>query len=251
MLMMLTEPLEISDEDVTFSEVLEQLGRGDNPRLSLREIVDSFGERGFGALLLLLALMALFPWPPGGKAVFSIPIILISAEMALQRSKVWLPRAILNRSVSRATYWRGLNASLVLPRWMRRRLMPKNKTGVSGWFRKSIASSYKDTTPLSIIRATERLTQPRWLFMTNDIADTLTGMACIALALMMALPVPLGDALPGIAIVLLGLGVMQRDGLFILFGIGSSIISGIYLMLVWKTVVAITMGMAHWITSLF
>ena len=249
--MTLTEPLAIEDEDITFSEVLEQLGHGDNPRLTLREMVDAFGERGFGALLLLLALMALFPWPPGGKAVFSIPIILISAEMALQRTRVWLPGGILNRSVSRATYKRGLNASLVFPRWMRRRLMPHSRTGLKGWFRKSIASTPRDTTPLSIIRATERLTQPRWPFMTGEIADTLTGIACIALAIMMALPVPLGDALPGIAIVLLGLGIMQRDGLFILFGIGASIISGIYLMLVWKTVVAITLGTTHWIGSLF
>ena len=46
----------------------------------------------FGAVILMLSLMALLPWPPGGKAVFSVPIILIAAEMALQRDKVWLPR---------------------------------------------------------------------------------------------------------------------------------------------------------------
>ena len=30
----------------------------------------------------MLSLMALIPWPPGGKAVFSVPIILIAAELA-------------------------------------------------------------------------------------------------------------------------------------------------------------------------
>jgi len=78
------------DEGRTFSDVLERLGQGQADKLSLREMVEAFGERGFGAVILMLALMALVPWPPGGKAVFSVPIILIAAELALQREKVWL-----------------------------------------------------------------------------------------------------------------------------------------------------------------
>ena len=231
--------------------MLEQLGHGLNPRLSLREMVEAFGERGFGALLFLLALMALFPWPPGGKAVFSVPIILLSAEMALQKSRVWLPRPILDRSVPRQTYRRAMNAPLALPRWLRRRLLPKKKTGFLGWLRKKLAASPRNATTLSVIRATERLTRPRWPFMTGEIADSLIGLACIMLAIMMALPVPLGDMLPGITIGLLGLGVMQRDGLFILIGAIGTAISGSYLVLVWATVVAIVSGIAGWISGLF
>jgi len=227
------------------------LGKGADPRLTLREMVEAFGERGFGALLFLLALMALFPWPPGGKAVFSIPIILLSAEMALQRSRVWLPRTILDRSVPRQTYRRAMNAPLALPRWLRRRLLPAKKTGLAGWWRQKLAASPNSATTLSTIRATERLTRPRWPIMTGDIADSLTGIACIALAIMMALPVPLGDMLPGLAIALLGLGIMQRDGLFVLLGAAMTAFSGIYLLLVWKTVVAIITGMADWIGALF
>lgn len=227
------------------------MGKGADPRLTLREMVEAFGERGFGALLFLLALMALFPWPPGGKAVFSIPIILLSAEMALQRSRVWLPRTILDRSVPRQTYRRAMNAPLALPRWLRRRLLPAKKTGLTGWLRQKLAASPNSATTLSTIRATERLTRPRWPILTGDIADSLTGIACIALAIMMALPVPLGDMLPGLAIALLGLGIMQRDGLFVLLGAAMTAFSGIYLLLVWKTVVAIISGMADWIGALF
>lgn len=239
------------DEKRKFSDVLHQLGHGVNPRLSLREMVEAFGERGFGALLFLLALMALFPWPPGGKAVFSVPIILLSAELALQKTRVWLPRSILDRSVPRDTYRRAMNAPLALPRWLRRRVLPSTKTGLRGWMRKKIAASHRNATTLSIIRATERLTRPRWPLMTGEIADSLTGVACIAMAVMMAFPVPFGDMLPAIALALLGLGVMQRDGLFIMAGAIATVISGAYLLLVWKTVVAIFTGMASWIGSLF
>jgi len=177
------------DEGRTFSDVLERLGQGQSDKLSLREMVEAFGERGFGAVILMLALMALVPWPPGGKAVFSVPIILIAAELALQREKVWLPRWLLNLSVNRNSYRSA--ADKILPR----------------------------------LRRVERLTRPRWPALTGEVADVVIGLICILLALMMALPVPFGDALPGLTLALFGLGIIQRDGAFILagfFGTASS-----------------------------
>jgi len=203
------------DDGRTFSDVLESLGQADGEKLSLREMVEAFGERGFGAVILMLALMALFPWPPGGKAVFSVPVILIAAEMALQREEVWLPRWLLNLSVSRQTY-RATTAK-VLPR----------------------------------LRQVERLTRPRWPALTGEVADVVIGVICILLALMMALPVPFGDALPGLTLALFGLGIIQRDGAFVLAGLFGTAVCGVYLALVWTTVVALIGGAGHWAASLF
>ncbi|MND88202.1 Exopolysaccharide synthesis, ExoD [compost metagenome] len=204
-----------ADESRTFSDVLERLGDGDSPKLSLREMVEAFGERGFGALLLVLALMALFPWPPGGKAVFSAPIILIAAELALQRDRVWLPRWLLKLSVSRDAYRSA--ARSILPR----------------------------------LRKVERLTRPRWPALTGEIADVVVGGVCILLALMMALPVPFGDALPGLTLALFALGVIQRDGVFIIAGLAGTVVCAVYLTLVWTTVSAIVSGVAGWLAGLF
>jgi len=203
------------DEGRTFSDVLEQLGQGEAEKLSLREMIEAFGERGFGAVILMLALMALFPWPPGGKAVFSVPIILIAAELALQRDRVWLPRWLLKLSVSRAAYRTAVEK--VLPR----------------------------------LRRVERLTRPRWPALTGEAADVGIGVICILLALMMALPVPFGDALPGLTLALFGLGIIQRDGAFILAGLFGTAVCGVYLALVWTTVVAVVSGVAHWAANLF
>lgn len=208
-------PLPPPDESRTFADVLEGLGMGETPKLSLREMVEAFGERGFGALILLLALMALFPWPPGGKAVFAVPIILLAAEMALQRDEVWLPRWLLDLSVSRPAY-RAATAK-ILPRLDR----------------------------------IERLTRPRWPALTGEIADVVVGLTCMLLAVMMALPVPLGDALPGLTLALFGLAVIQRDGLFIIVGFLGTAVCGIYLAVVWTTVTAIVSGAVHWAASLF
>ena len=203
------------DESRRFSDVLEALGQGDDPRLSLREMVEAFGERGFGAVILMLALMALIPWPPGGKAVFSVPIILISAELALQRDKVWLPRWLMKASVSRETY-----------RAASRKILPR-------------------------LRQVERLTRPRLPVLTGEVADVAVGIICIMLALMMALPVPFGDALPGLTLAVIGLGIIQRDGIFIIAGLIGTVACGVYLALVWTTVVAIVNGVAHWLGGLF
>lgn len=204
-----------SDETRTFSDVLESLGASDDPRLTLREMVEAFGERGFGAVIMMLALMALIPWPPGGKAVFSVPIILISGEMALQSDRVWLPRFLMKASVSRSTY-----------RTASQKILKR-------------------------LRQVERLTRPRLPILTGEVADVIIGILCILLAVMMALPVPFGDALPGITLVLLSLGIIQRDGVFILLGLLGSILCAIYLALVWTTVVAIFNGVGGWISSLF
>lgn len=203
------------DETRSFSDVLEGLGHGDDPKLSLREMIEGFGERGFGAVILMLALMALFPWPPGGKAVFSVPIILIAAELALQRDRVWLPRWLLRMSFSRATYQ---TAS--------RKILPR-------------------------LRAVERLTRPRWPVLTGEAADVVVGTICILLALMMALPVPFGDALPGLTLAIFGLAIIQRDGFAVIAGLIGTAICGVYLVLIWATVVTIVSNTADWFANLF
>lgn len=208
-------PIAPPDESRTFSDVLERLGDGDDPKLRLREMVEAFGERGFGAVILLLSLMALFPWPPGGKAVFSVPIILIAAELALQMNRVWLPRWLLKLSVSRETY-----------RTASRKVLPR-------------------------LRKVERLTRPRWPALTGEVADSLVGAVCILLALMMALPVPFGDALPGLTLALFALGIIQRDGAFILAGVAGTAVCAVYLTLIWATVMTIIANAAQWFGGLF
>ncbi|WP_409020368.1 exopolysaccharide biosynthesis protein [Brevundimonas vesicularis] len=211
----MTPVLLLPDETRKFSDVLDALGDGDNPRLTLREMVEAFGERGFGAVILMLALMALIPWPPGGKAIFSVPIILISAELALQSDRVWLPRWLMKASVSRTTY-----------RTASQKILKR-------------------------LRQVERLTRPRLPALTGEVADVIVGALCILLAMMMALPVPFGDALPGIALVLLALGIIQRDGVFIILGLIGATLCAIYLALVWTTVIAIFQASASWLAGLF
>ena len=224
-------------------------------------MVEAFGDRGIGALILVLALMALLPWPPGGKAVFAAPIILLALELAFQRNEVWLPRWLLKASVSRAAYIKLLTTPFAAPAWLRRWVLTREfRIGLGGtqaryhfarWVRRLVRRHPRGMTVIRALRSAENLTRPRLPLLNGPVAEVLMGSACVLLAMMMALPVPLGDALPGLAIVFFALGVMQKDGVAVLLGVAGTVLSAGYLFLVWATVSEIVHRLAGWAVGLF
>ncbi|CAL1692134.1 hypothetical protein MMB232_02291 [Brevundimonas subvibrioides] len=193
----------------TFSEVLEDLGHGDNPKLSLHEVVDRFGERGFGALILVLALVAMIPWPPGGKALFAIAIILMAVQLTMRRHEVWLPA------------WAG-------------------RASVSRGFYRSASSQV-----LGLVHRFESLSRPRLLFMTGKVADILIGVVAVLMALMMGTSAPLIDVLPDLALILFGLGLMARDGIILIGAWLMVAVSILTYVLAWESLVALFHGVRH------
>ena len=87
--------------------------------------------------------------------------------------------------------------------------------------------------------------------LTGKASEILMGVACVLLALMMALPIPFGDMLPGLALVFFALGIMQKDGVAILIGAFWTVVSGAYLFLIWATVVQVVQHTAGWVANLF
>lgn len=255
------EPHNQSDAQRRFSDVIEDLTVGDDPRLTLAELVAAFGERGFGAMILVLSLFALLPWPPGGKAVFAAPIILMSLELALQRDTVWMPSWALRASVPRASFARLITTPLAAPGWLRRWVLTFKLTlgggprpvryGFTPHVRRAVRRRPGGRSVIRTLRGMERLTRPRLPILTGEIADTVTGLVCVVLAIIMALPIPFGDMLPGVALVLFALGMMQRDGVAILLGVVTTALCGLYIVLIWATVVEIGQAIAGWATRLF
>lgn len=60
--------------------------------------------------------------------------------------------------------------------------------------------------------------------------EYLVGLLCLLMAIVLVLPVPLGNMLPALAISLRALGVLERDGLWILAGLVTAaavVVSGV------------------------
>lgn len=171
-------------------------------RISVADIFQAMGDRAFGALILIFALPNIVPTPPGTSALTGTPLVFLAAQLMLGQ-KPWLPRIIADRSMTRQDF-----ASIV--------------TRVTPWLAKA-----------------ERMLRPRLGFLVYPPAEYLIGFVCLVLAVILALPVPLGNILPAIAICFFSFGILERDGICVLIG---TVVAGIAGVVVAGVVYALVKG---------
>ena len=181
-----------------FSQVIEDIGVKDDPKLYLGELVNAFGERGFGALMLFFGLLSVaIGIIPGTTTILGAPLILMGLQLAIRQDQLWLPRWALKRWIDRETYRAGV--SRVLPR----------------------------------LRKMERLSKPRLEVMTSEVSEVLIGIATVLLAVILVLPLWGGNLVPALIISTFGFGLLQRDGLAILIGWSAIALIGVAALIFW------------------
>lgn len=146
------------------------------------------GDRAFGALLLILSIPNILP-VPGLSTATGVPMILIGAQMAFGRSGLWLPRRVQAVTLDRDAFLAVM-----------RRARP--------WAER-----------------VERHLRPRLPVLVGARAERGLGLAIMLLAAALALPIVFGNQPPAFAIALIALGLIERDGLFVLAGLASGIIA--------------------------
>jgi hypothetical protein len=166
----------------SISNVLLQLGATANETVTVRNLLDHFGERAFGALLLIFAIPNALPMPPGVSLLMGAPLLFISFQLMIGRPRLWLPRAMTNRGVSRAVF---------------------------------IAMSLRI---LPTLRRIELVVKPRHQGIFNPVGERLVGTMAFVLAVVSLLPIPFGHILPAFAMVAFGFGLVEVDGLAIVVG---------------------------------
>ena len=174
-----------------FSETLTSLvAATTTEEIDLATINEALGSRSVGSLLLFLSLPMVIPVPaPGISVVFGIPLVIISLQLLFGRQSLWLPASIANRAISRE------NLHVYVTR------------------------------ALPALRRVEHLVQPRLAGMTSCLAIQAIGAMSLLLAFVIALPVPLGHLIPGAAISIMALGMIERDGVAICAGLLTGIIA--------------------------
>ncbi|SSC67160.1 exopolysaccharide biosynthesis protein [Ciceribacter selenitireducens] len=178
------------------SDILTSIaGDESRDRVSVADIFQAMGDRAFGALILIFALPNVIPTPPGTSALTGAPLVFLSAQLMLGQSP-WLPRIIADRSMTRSDF-----ASIV--------------SRISPWLARG-----------------ELMLRPRLSFLIYPPAEYVIGLLCLILAIILTLPVPLGNILPAIAICLFSCGILERDGVFVLLGtamftVAVSVVAGV------------------------
>jgi hypothetical protein len=158
-------------------------------RISVRDLIDALGDRALGALLFLFAFPNVLPMPPGTSALLGTPLVILAAQLMVGRGP-WLPRVLSARSMSHADF-----AALV------RRITP--------WLERG-----------------ERMLRPRFSWLALPPLEFVIGAVCLLLAIVVMLPIPLGNILPALAISLLALAVVERDGLWVVAGLALGVVAG-------------------------
>lgn len=167
------------------SQVFNELAGDAKGPVSVATIRDALGDRSFAALLVFFAAINLLPLPPGSTLILGLPLMLVSAQMVLGRTTAWLPRFVLDKSIGPEQF-----------RHLTERWTPR-------------------------LMRLERLVKPRyWPFYPGH-GDRIIGIIALIEATAVTLPIPLGNWLPALSIVLVGLALSERDG--ILLGIGIAV----------------------------
>ncbi len=173
--------------------------------ITIAQLIAGIKTQALALLLILFALPNILPSPPGTTTIFGAPLVLLTLQMAMGR-EVWLPRLVLDRALPRT----GLMAILAK------------------------AQPY--------FARVERLLRPRLLVLTTPAAQRGLGALMVVLSVLIMLPIPLANTGPSIAITLIAIGLIERDGVFILAGIAAAIGAVILVVTIYWALIALAMG---------
>ncbi|RZI82151.1 MAG: exopolysaccharide biosynthesis protein [Rubrivivax sp.] len=168
-------------------------------RLSIADLLAALNDRAMAALLLMFALPNVIPTPPGTSAVLGAPLVFLAAQLTFGR-RPWLPGFISRRSMPHSYF-----AAFVV------RAVP--------WLQRA-----------------ERMLQPRGEWLSRPPFEYAVGAVCLLMAVIIFLPIPMGNILPAFSVCLCALGILERDGLWIAAGLASAAAS---VGLVWGMVYAV------------
>jgi hypothetical protein len=187
------------------SELFAQLARDADGPISIGHVRDALGNRSFAPLLVLFAAFNLLPLPPGASAILGLPLIIVAAQMAYGTKQAWLPSALSRRSLSADTFRSAMD--WIIPRLVR----------------------------------IERVIRPRYWPFWRRRGERIIGCVALLLAIVVTLPIPLGNWLPAFATALLGLALSERDGILLAIGGAVSVAS--------MLVIAAVIGVAGFATN--
>lgn len=191
------------------------LDANDDGVVVLGEVLDKAGDRGYGFLLILLAIPAFIPiLPPGTSGVLGALMIVVALQMLFGLKQPWFPK-----------------------RWRARVLSPKVVQAIQ-------------TRGVALLRKIERVSHPRGRrFTRNGVILRLSALLVIALALVLSSPMPFMNTLPALGVLLIGIGLANHDiyllsvGWLIGLGVALIVVLGIEVLLRLAAAVRNAIGM--------
>lgn len=178
-------------------------------RLTFSELGAKLHARAWGGLLLIFAAINMLPLPPGTSVFFAVPLMIVSAQMALGRTSPWFPARIDRRGVTKEE----LGRLIARMEWLEVRV--------------------------------ERIFKPRLSGLTGAAATRLIGALCFILALATTLPIV--HIAPATVIVLFGLALIYRDGALVIAAVTAGFLGAVVAMFLIDSGVVALSHAAAWL----
>ena len=150
--------------------------------ITIREIIEAFGDRAFGFVLILFSLPNCVPAPPGVAGIVGTPVLIFGIQMMLGHHRPWLPDFILRRSVSVAKFRKVIDIA-----------EPK-------------------------MQKLESVCKPRLVALFGPVGDRIVGLFAFLAAVSVLIPFPGTNFPPSIALVIVSVAVMEEDGYLLIGG---------------------------------
>jgi hypothetical protein len=189
--------VEFQNADTTLSTTLARTAESlTSEKVTVRQLMEAVGEQGLLFFCMILTIPFLLPVSiPGVSTVFGLVIILIGVGITLNRLP-WLPNRLMQREMNAIDLRDALSKGS------------------------------------NVFSRLDRIVRPRMSWLTEGaVINRVNGLALIFAAVLLMFPfglIPFSNTLPGLAILFLAVGMLQRDGFFILLGYLMIIATVIY-----------------------
>jgi hypothetical protein len=186
--------------------------------VTVRELLELIGEQGLLLFCAFLAIPFLLPVAiPGTSTVFGLLMVLIGFGVATD-SLPLVPERLLDHALSS------------------QHVVPALQRGAAAF------------------RRFETLIRPRALVMTGGpVANFVNGCVIVIAALVLMLPLPLvpfTNTIPALAVVLLSIGMVERDGIVIVLGYLATVAAALYCGTIFWAAWSAGSGAAEWLRGL-
>jgi hypothetical protein len=174
------------------SQLLGRLAEETDEAVSVGAILNRLGDRSFAVLVVVLGLPNCIPMPPPIPLICALLLMGIALQICLGYRAPWVPSVVRNRSLAQ----------------------------------KDVKAATAKAIPL-LLRL-ERISQPRLQWLGHERAMIAIGALIMALAFGLLTAAPFIGQIPwGLAVCLLGLGLIERDGLLVLAAIALGAIGAV------------------------
>jgi hypothetical protein len=168
-----------------FDVLLHRLQAYSGQQIQLSDLLTAMGDRSFGLAFMLFGFLAAV-LPAVLCSIMSLPIILFALQLLTGREKPSIPNRFNRKKFDADTISLNIRKS---QKWLNRLTL---------------------------------FARPRWYFFNQVFFIRLTALFCLILALIILIPGPFTNTPPGIAIVLFGCALTERDVILLLISFAAS-----------------------------